>query len=161
MKILSSSQNPFAVDELILYETVVAYLAHKQARFSQALANSRNLDWHILQRAHELPSADTRTVRGLLEDASDTSPGERLHKILLLEGGNEATNHLARLINLETEYSALLDLTIKGEVTIEVYETWIHNHRQEMVGSALRVCRVASLAVNHMFGIRAEPSDKV
>ncbi len=161
--LLTTTQDPFDVDEYIVRTSIATYLANAQLRLGQALANPNNIGTNAMQFALEIP----RNMRGRFAELPGDNVGkaptlaQRLERTINPEIGAKATRYIDRLMTIDSEYSALLEEVLSHKYSLEKYTGWLERKQREAISIALRICNMASLVVSNTIELPSMPSDEV
>ena len=122
------------------------YSLHKESKFKKALLSiNGKVDYKVLQRAYEIPSALGRKALALLEtdvEPQCVDPHTASKQQIIAAIGSIASPHtltaLERITAANTEYDQLLEQTIGGsEARVGTYADWLRHSYTQTVGFAL------------------------
>jgi predicted nucleotidyltransferase len=121
------------------------YALHKESKFKKALLSANNeIDFKVLQRAYELPSALGRKALAVLvlNKQVDDSEFHIAPKAAVIEAisqlfGSKVVEPLTELVERDKEYSALLHATVgRGYDKVRLYDTWLGEQYQPTLEAA-------------------------
>lgn len=131
----------------------LAYVNAKRSQFARAIAHGDQINFPVLQRALELPTALGRKILAATYEekiGDEIISGDRtqvrellfkrLEEIEWPEVGEAAIKPLKWLLDRDEEYSSLLEQAINGEITNEEYEAWLRAIVPEAYFAAHQAC---------------------
>lgn len=122
------------------------YSLHKESKFKKALlAIDSEVDYKVLQRAYEIPSALGRKALALLETGDESiciDPHSASKQQIIKAIGSLASprtlSALERVTAANNEYDQLLERTIGGsETRVSTYAGWLRHSYAQTIGFAL------------------------